>query len=215
MLVGINGLIGSGKNTVGDYLVEEHKFIHDSFAKTLKDMTSVLMGWPRELLEGDTDESRLWREQVDEFWSKKLNIQDLTPRMTLQLLGTEVLRDNFSEGIWISCVEKRLSELKKETNVVITDCRFSNEVNMIQQKNGILIKVKRGEDPEWWKDALAATDLGFVHAEKHKKILEDKGIHITEWAWANTKFDYIVDNNGTLEELHNTIDLIIMHERNR
>ena len=36
MLIGIVGLIGSGKDTVSDRLVEKHGYQKDSFAKSLK-----------------------------------------------------------------------------------------------------------------------------------------------------------------------------------
>ena len=68
MIVGICGLIGSGKGTVADILVEQG-FTKVSFADKLKDGVSTIFGWDRSLLEGDTDESRDWREQADEFWT--------------------------------------------------------------------------------------------------------------------------------------------------
>ena len=79
MLVGVVGLIGSGKDTVAERLVQEHNFKKDSFAKSLKDAVSSMFNWDREMLEGKTDESRAWREQPDVFWSKKFN-KDVTPR---------------------------------------------------------------------------------------------------------------------------------------
>ena len=54
MIIGICGLIGSGKGTVGDILVEQG-FKKVSFADKLKDGVSTIFGWDRELLEGDTD----------------------------------------------------------------------------------------------------------------------------------------------------------------
>ena len=45
MIIGICGLIGSGKGTVADVLVEEHKFEKISFADKLKDAVSVLFDW--------------------------------------------------------------------------------------------------------------------------------------------------------------------------
>ena len=63
MIVGICGLIGSGKGTVADFLVNDKGFTKLSFADKLKDSVATLFDWPRELLEGDTEESRQWREQ--------------------------------------------------------------------------------------------------------------------------------------------------------
>ena len=66
MIIGLVGFIGSGKGTVGDLLSQEG-FIPDSFARPLKDACSSIFGWPRELLEGNTEFSRTWREQPDKF----------------------------------------------------------------------------------------------------------------------------------------------------
>ena len=65
MIIGICGLIGSGKGTVADVLVEQHNFTKISFADKLKDGVATVFGWDRAMLEGDTDESREWREQAD------------------------------------------------------------------------------------------------------------------------------------------------------
>ena len=80
-IVGVLGWIGSGKGTVGDYLVNHHDFAAMSFAGNLKDATAAIFGWPRNMLEGDTAESRTWREQPDDFWSQKMlrNVRFLWP----------------------------------------------------------------------------------------------------------------------------------------
>ena len=55
MLIGLVGLIGSGKDTVAERLVMNHNFRKDSFARSLKDAVSVIFGWDRQLLEGVTN----------------------------------------------------------------------------------------------------------------------------------------------------------------
>jgi hypothetical protein len=72
MIVGLVGFIGSGKGTVADIMTTEHGFSKESFAGGVKDAASVIFGWDRKLLEGDTEESRAWRETPDEYWSEKL-----------------------------------------------------------------------------------------------------------------------------------------------
>ena len=83
MLVGIVGLIGSGKGTVSDRLVEKHGYQKDSFAKSLKDAVASMFNWDRAMLEGDSESSRHWREQPDKFWSEKFG-KTITPRWVLQ-----------------------------------------------------------------------------------------------------------------------------------
>ena len=42
-----------------------------------------MFGWDREMLEGDTEESRDWREKVDPYWSTETG-NPITPRLILQ-----------------------------------------------------------------------------------------------------------------------------------
>ena len=107
MIIGICGLIGSGKGTVADILVEEHSYEKLSFADKLKDGVSSVFGWDRQMLEGDTDDSRKWREQQDEFWTKETS-EEITPRLILQLFGTDCMRNGFYDGIWVSLVKQQL-----------------------------------------------------------------------------------------------------------
>ena len=100
MLIGIVGLIGSGKDTVAERLVEKHGYIKDSFAKSLKDAVAAMFNWDRDMLEGDTVSSRHWREQADPFWSQRLG-KSVTPRWVLQHFGTEVMRGHMYDGIWL------------------------------------------------------------------------------------------------------------------
>ena len=126
MIIGFCGLIGSGKDTAADYLVNFHGFKRESFANTLKDAVAAVFGWDRELLEGRTNSAREWREQIDPWWSERLDMPNLTPRLVLQLWGTEVCRRAFHDDIWIASVENKLRKTKD--NIVITDCRFPNEI---------------------------------------------------------------------------------------
>lgn len=185
MLVGLVGLIGSGKDTVAHRMVSHHGFMRDSFAKSLKDAVSNIFNWDRDLLEGNTQKSREWREIPDKFWSEKFK-QDITPRQILQFFGTEVCRGQMLDTIWVdSCMARY-----KGHPTVISDTRFTNEINTIKKNGGKIILVKRGELPT-------------------KKEMQSKGVHQSEWDWFDETFDYTIDNNGTLDELHASVDTLI------
>jgi hypothetical protein len=77
MIIGVCGFIGSGKDTIADYLVNIHEYRRESFANTLKDAVSAVFGWDRTMLEGRTKQAREWREQVDPWWSKRWTVQSL------------------------------------------------------------------------------------------------------------------------------------------
>ena len=111
MIIGITGLISSGKDTAADYLIRFHGFKKLSYAGPLKDCVSAIFGWDREMLEGTTQSSREWREEVDEWWAKRLDMPHLTPRWVLQYWGTEVGRRSFHNDIWVSSIENQLRKI--------------------------------------------------------------------------------------------------------
>lgn len=205
MIIGICGLIGSGKDTVADFLVNNYNYKKESFAAALKDAASVVFNWDRNLLEGRTVEAREWREQVDTWWSKRLNIPHLTPRFILQNWGTELFRGHFHDDIWIATVENKLR--LTTDNIVITDCRFPNEIEAIRKLGGKIIRIKRGIDPDWYHVAeiVNARLVDNSFRENYKILLENYKIHASESSWAGTKFDLIIENNDTVEALYSQI----------
>jgi hypothetical protein len=194
-LIGLVGFIGSGKGTVGDHLVSSHGYQSASFASSLKDAVSAIFSWPRHLLEGDTVESREWREIPDQYWSNKLQKQ-VTPRWVLQYLGTDVLRNNFNENIWINSLEKRLTD-GADKPTVITDVRFPNEIDMITRLGGEIWWVKREPGPVWEYTAI-----------KNKKLMKTvyPDVHPSEYEWIGVTDVKILLNDGTLDDLRAKID---------
>ena len=207
MIIGICGFIGSGKDTVADYLVNFHEFRRESFASTLKDAVSAVFGWDRTLLEGRTKEAREWREQVDPWWAERLDMPTLTPRWILQYWGTEVCRKAFHDDIWIASLENKLRNSRD--HVVISDCRFPNEIQSIRNAGGKIVWVKRGELPDWYQYALAVNQLGSNLALNELKM---RKIHASETAWVGTDFDHEIDNNGSINDLYQQIQSLIIHQ---
>lgn len=202
-IIGICGFIGSGKDTAADYLVNFHEFRRDSFAATLKDAVAAVFGWDRELLEGRTKQAREWREQVDPWWAERLDMPDLTPRWVLQWWGTEVCRKAFHNDIWIASLESRLRN--SNDNIVISDCRFPNEITAIKAAGGKVIWVQRGELPSWHIMAAKANRGDTFATEKLKAL----GVHASETAWVGTDFDAVIDNNDSVDALYLQIAKIV------
>jgi len=186
---------GSGKDTVANFLCTRYNFVKLSFASVLKDIVAIVFDWPRPMLEGDTRESREWREQEDSWWASKLCTPGLTPRRVLQMIGTDVMRTHFHKDIWIFALEKRLRTVS--ANVVVTDARFPNEVAMLRDCGGIIVKIQRGPVPDWFEDYLHDTS----------RMPED--VHPSEYAWApacEQGAHIVLMNNGTIEDLHHKVD---------
>jgi hypothetical protein len=203
MIVGLVGFIGAGKGTVADLLVERHGFFKESYANSLKDACSIIFGWDRQMLEGATPESRAWREQPDEWWSEKLG-REFSPRLALQLMGTEAGRDVFHPDLWVHTVMRRC-ENAPLNNYVIADVRFPNEINAIVNSGGKVIRVRRGEDPEWY--ALARECNTYNKQEIMRNAYPE--VHFSEWAWIGAHYDIVMDNNCSLDELTVRVDKLV------
>ena len=187
MIIGICGFQSSGKDTVAEYLIKEHGFKKLSFASAIKDIVAIIFSWSRDKLDGLTKEDRAWREQIDTWWSKTLNIPLLSPRYVLQYFATDLFRNQFHPNIWVKIIENKLNKLD---NFVITDCRFKNEINMILEYGGKIIHVHRNM-PKW-----------FYKYRQGEDVDEIKQLHISETEWIKCHNDYELTNDGTIEELN-------------
>ena len=207
MIIGIAGFQGSGKDTIADYLQNIYGFKRDSFAATLKDAVAAVFGWDRNLLEGRTTESRAWREQVDSWWANRLNMPNLTPRLVLQKWGTEVARKSWHDDTWIASLENKLT--RSHNDIVITDVRFPNEIQAVRNAGGIVIRVVRGPEPEWYDLAIETNSGTFNHMSRAYPE-----VHPSEWAWVGTQFDAVVDNNANgMDHLYRQINGLVLDPR--
>ena len=209
MIIGFVGFIGSGKDTAADYLVNFHGFRRDSFANTLKDAVAHVFGWDRIMLEGRTKEAREWREQIDPWWAERLGLPNLTPRWILQYWGTEVCRQGFHDDIWIASLENKMR--KTGDNIVISDVRFPNEIKAIHNAGGLTVRIRRGDDPEWYDAAVSANrgPEGNISWATSRRKLEKLGIHASETAWVGGKIDHTVYNDSGIDDLFNQIKSLV------
>jgi hypothetical protein len=208
MIIGVCGLIGAGKDTIADYLVNVHEYRRESFANSLKDAVAQVFGWDRTMIEGRTKAAREWREQVDTWWAQRLDMPDLTPRYILQHWGTNVLRQHFHDDIWIASLENKLRN--SQDNIVISDCRFPNEIKAINQSGGVVVRVQRGSEPDWMPHAInymsGPSTIGWSIG---KHVLESAKVHASEYSWAATNFDRVLDNNGTMDQLYEQLNGLV------
>jgi hypothetical protein len=206
MIIGICGLIGSGKGTVGDILVEQG-FTKVSFADKLKDGVATIFGYNRAMLEGDTDESRNWREQPDDFWSQETG-RTITPRIILQEFGTDCMRNGYYDGVWVSLLKQQV--LDNPGDYVVPDVRFRNEQDMIRELGGEIWRVQRGDVPEWYGCAMLDNTTG-------SNLMESYDVHVSEYKWIdmNNKFNTTIYNNSTIENLTQDTTKLLTKVRNK
>lgn len=191
------------------------------FADKLKDIVCLLIGCTREELELHDFKNK---ELGEEWWyykvytsgniysylenkdilpSSEYYLEKHTPRTLMQLLGTECGRQIIHPNIWVNSLMSEYSSGKQidrsrvvrktiyDCSWLITDMRFPNELQAIKDKGGIVLRINRNN----------ATSKGIDLHQKLEYEITGKGNHISETALDNSIFDYVIENNGTLEEL--------------
>ena len=128
-IIALVGFKGSGKDTVGNSL-RNCGYETTSFAKPVKAALCEMFGWESSMLDGLTPESRRWRETPDPFWTEHFH-KKITPRYMMQHFATDIVRDKLKSDFWTLRCRKILES--SNTNIVITDARFVNEINMVRE----------------------------------------------------------------------------------
>jgi hypothetical protein len=138
--------------------------------------------------------------------------QEITPRWVLQYWGTEVMRRGFHDDIWIASIENKIRNSRD--NVVLSDCRFPNEIASIRTAGGIIVRTCRGADPEWFHAAEVVNRGPTLNLSwaSNRSVLDTFKVHASETAWVGTEFDAVLNNNGTMDELYAQVDLIVKNQ---
>lgn len=198
MIIGLHGYQQAGKDTVGKYLVDNYGFIRVPFAEGLKDATAVLFGITVEDVEHlkmDEHSSIIVKgTSKDQYPSDRtLNTYAfLKMREVIQRMGTEVGRNIFGPDTWINLVEWKIEKYQYE-NVVITDCRFPNEAEWIRTYAPRIFDMQTA--------VIEITRPGFGPKEAHA----------SEERLPTNMIDMVIENHGSVEQLHNSIDEAMRH----
>ena len=187
MIISITGKISSGKDTIADIIMQYTPY-HDwevkKFAGKLKDIAEIVSGVPKINFE----DQEFKKQDMGPAWG-------MTYRDLLQKLGTEAMRNGLHKNVWVNAL---FSDYKGQQNAdgslshpnwLITDTRFPNELEAAKTHNGIVIKVVRE----------SGNTIGTTHTSE--TALDDY-----------TKCDYVVDNNGSLEDLKTQVLSILEKE---
>jgi len=222
------------------------------FADKLKDIACLLIGCTREDLESQEFKSKelgeeWWKyeqyDKNDEVWgstskdfytrlkhvkSAKFRIVKMTPRLLLQLLGTDCGRDIIHPNIWVNSLfadykpqdslkgvlftlrdgsTKFVESALSYPSWIITDCRFPNEAEAVKSRGGIVIRVERpleikvqhsGREDDFTIEKFDPTNEKHVTFKKGYELNQ----HASETGLDDYQgFDHVVINDGTIEEL--------------
>jgi hypothetical protein len=267
MIIGINGKIGSGKDTVGKiiqyllcnntggielediassndhdwWLEEQSGFDNKKFAGKLKEIASMLTGIPVENFEDQEFKKNLLGPEwgtvkdiplnaISPFADMQFNVM-MSVREFLQKLGTEAMRDGLHTNVWVNALfadyhptpNKSMEESFKEQlvtgssqihyklpNWIITDMRFPNEMEAIEERGGITIRVNREFVTSILPDGQKlSVERGILTGEEHLQLEKP---HPSETALDDHEFDYEIVNEGTIKELAEKVQIILIKE---
>ena len=126
--------------------------------------------------------------------------------MMLQQFGTNIMRGHFHNDVWVQSMKKRLIAYTRQgKDVVITDCRFPNEIALLREMNATMVRVVRGPEPSWFHHALKANSGSLWGKVKMKMA----GIHPSEWAWIGQEMDVTIKNDHDVQYLMDQADRLL------
>lgn len=183
-LIGLVGKKRVGKDTFAERLIAEHGFVKVSFSEPVKDaalaVDPIILGWTDRI----TDDHRVMRlsEIVEEEgWERAKEEPEV--RRFLQRFGTESIRA-IDPDFWVRHgMQKAVERMLDGRPVVITDVRFKNEARAITAAGGKLVRIERPGSG-------------------------DGDTHASEVELDTYPVDFLVSNDGSLDQLHNKADAI-------
>ena len=136
MIIGLSGYARSGKDTIADYLVENHGFVKLSFATPMRESLYRLNPEIRDM----SGLVYTFKQAVNLFGWEDMKTYFPAYRGLMQRMGTEVGREMFGEDFW---VQQALKQVTPGANVVFSDVRYQNEANAVQATGGEVWRVER------------------------------------------------------------------------
>lgn len=146
--------------------------------------------------------------------------ESMTYRTMLQKVGTEAIRNNVHENAWVNALFADYlpkyhggidpavgSTTPSDVQVfvghpkwIITDMRFPNELEAVKKHKGITIRINRSLQ----KTNNETVDFVAQHYRNN---------HPSETALDNAEFDYVIENDGTIEELIEKVKDVLIKEK--
>ena len=201
--------MGSGKNQYADFLKEvfnkqEYSVEFDLYANDLKKNASEDFKLLQDVINSKIDSISSTLQSYFDVFDRisvdaehyivdelnKLKFYDynffedktIITRTLLQLYGTEIFRNRFKDDYWLELLANRINKSDADV-IIVTDTRFVNELENMY---------------DYVKDRRIVP----IRIERDINIREGNKEHPSETGLDNYTFwEYIVDNNGTLEDL--------------
>jgi hypothetical protein len=169
-IIAFSGRKQSGKTVCSEFLknlLESNGYNNVpiyNFADPLKeDICINMFGLTYSQCYGEDEQKN---QLVDAYWDDK----QLTARDLMQLIGTDLFR-KLNPNIWVNALINKIKRQNAEM-VIVSDCRFPNEVEAIKNNNGLVFRLSRD-----------------IYKSDH---ISESILDSNNYNWSN--FNYIIDN---------------------
>lgn len=231
LLIGLGGKLASGKDTLADFLVSEYGFEKLGMSDPLAHALYTL----NPLVSLEFENNRAWAEDsgIDldpsspgaPVIERYRDIYDIVGyvqakripevRRLLQVLGTEVGRQQLGDDTWTKVAARNIEELRSQgIPVALTGIRYGNERALIEELGGILVWLERPE-PNMLAFGIEgmppAENVGQAVIKAIDNALDPSlaQFHSSEVSLTKDDFHVVVQNDGSLDTLkQRTIGLI-------
>lgn len=123
-------------------------------------------------------------ELIDAYWEDK----QLTARDLMQLIGTDLFR-KLNNNVWVNALINKIKKSKLQV-VIVSDCRFPNEVEAIKNNGGIVFRLNRNP-----------------HKSEH---ISESILDACRYDWNN--FNAIINNEHmTVREQYDKLKKLMLH----
>ncbi len=187
-IIGLCGDIGSGKDTVAEFLQKGHGYVRVQFACKLKEVALDVFG-PLGLQDhhmfGTPEDPQAGKDQPISGIVDAAGVPR-TGRSLLQWLGTEGFR-SIDPDVWVKYAMARYVDSRPGMAHVFSDVRFANEFEAIRARGGVVWEVSKVGGPD-----------------------HDSHDHVAEQQWKQQPKDaHLVARHGDLQALYDATDLVL------
>lgn len=239
----------SGSNAKAiKYLEENSKFQRNDFGDKMKDIVCSILGCTREMLEDEEYRNsylgREWdvydlgngkivardfyknKNQNDHIICEQRFLRKMTPRLFMQLVGTNCFRNIIHPNTWVNSLFLKYRALNggsyngtvidytdsKFPNWIISDLRHNNELEACQKRNALIIRLERNTElrhPELWakfqNSKFDSWDDFLVDCNKFDVVYHQSEIELD-----GVQFKNVVNNNSNIENLFYGIRAVLI-----
>jgi hypothetical protein len=201
ILIGISGAANCGKDTACNYIANQYNFVKIAFADEIKRILMEVYSLSYQQLWGESKNRSLY----DPRYKIPNSDEYLTARLGSQAFGD--CGRSLYENTWVDYTFKQIKELQTsyfmdyedkrgifknylnpgKKNVVVSDCRYINELNKIKDMGGKVVRIKKTVTPLKGRTG------------KHSS-------EVNQHLILNSYFDEIIYNDGSIQDLYKKID---------